>query len=255
MRSYTELPDGDPLRQETAPGPDFIRKPHLKPRLYQETLLEILAAGADDVAANRNGILTRTQRDTLLKTLNSDTDAMRLLLTIFLGVSLLLAFIFLGQGLDMSGLVLGAGGMIGAMTLVWWRRQNRLRDDLQVRVERVEGVPRLHELGRLETVRNYGLVLQHLYIPLSRQAYEQLQQYELPTVRAYITARSRTLLSLEVLTGYDDDGAKLKNDLLLPADDEKRKNDLLLPETDEADEKRKNDALPVADSTPDRQQR
>jgi hypothetical protein len=204
MRNYTESPDL--LEQEA----QFTRKPHLKPRLYNDTLHDILKVAPQTLDTNRRGRLTQTQRDGIAGDLKTDGDGMYLLLNIFLAVSLLLALIFLSEGLPMIFLVGGAGIMLSWLLFYTWRRQGRLRGDLTERITRVEGVARLHTLGGVEGAKSYGLIIADQYFAISRDVYDQLVEYELPPMRAYISAKSKALLSLEILP---DDVDKTKNNL------------------------------------------
>ena len=138
MRNYKESAPEQPLTieaPETQPSElsDFTRKPHLKPQLLQETLDEILGIPPEIMQVNRIGKLTREQREAILTALTGETDAMRLLITIFLGVSLLLAFIFLDVALPMIYLVIGAGVMVGALLAFFYRRQSQKRIDIATR--------------------------------------------------------------------------------------------------------------------------
>jgi hypothetical protein len=235
MRNYREAPPEQRLAlEETGTAPDelndFTRKPHLKPHLTQEALDDILGIAPEIMLVNRIGKLTREQRDKILAHLKDENDGMRLLMTIFLGVSLLLAFIFLSVELPMVYLVIGAGIMIGSLLAFFYRQQAKKRVDLETRVQHVDSVPVLRSVGQLDSLQHYMMVIGSEVFAISREAYETLERFELPLCRVYFTARSKQLLSIEVRERYD--GEKRKNDLLLDEDedDEKAKNDDLLTE-------------------------
>lgn len=232
MRDYNEKVRNQALELDD-PLAGFTRKPHLKPNLTQDSLDEITGIAPEAVRVNGAGRLTQEQRADLLKEIDAETDGVRLLLTIFLGVALLLAFIFLSETLPMVNLVIGAAVISGGLLAFYYRRNRQKRTALETRVERVDGIPQLRALGRLDTPTHFVMIVSGQIFQISGQMYDKLEQYDLPICRVYYAAKTKQLLSIEVRQAYDDE--KLKNDLMLDEDGEKRKNDELPPEEEPAE--------------------
>ncbi len=237
MRNYNEIePKVEDLSPEEA---EFIGKPHLKPQLYQDALLDVFGFSQEAVEQNRRGKLTKAQEQALTNELKAETDGMWLTSTIGLGVALLLAFIFLSEGLPMIYLVMGAGVFLGALLAFSSRRQNKRQNDLRDRVEKIRGVPQLRAARQMEGVGPYVIVINEKVFLIPHAVYEQLADYEMPLCQFYYTAKTDTLLSAEVIRQFEAD-PKLKNeDLMLDDEDEKAKNDDLFLEDDEADSQHK----------------
>jgi hypothetical protein len=238
MRNYNEIePKLDDISPEEAA--EFVGKPHLKPQLYQDALLDIFGFSSEAVELNRRGKLTKAQEQALSGELKAENDAMWLTSTIGLGVAVLLAFIFLSEGLPMIYLVMGAGIYLAALLAFSWRRQTKRQDDLRERVEKVRGVPQLRAARQMEGVGPYVLVIEDKMFLIPHAVYEQLADYELPLCQFYYTAKNKTLLSAEIIRQFEPD-PKLKNeDLMLDDADEKAKNDDLLLEEDEYEKQSK----------------
>lgn len=237
MRNYSEV---EPKKEELTPEEaEFVGKPHLKPQLYQDALLDIFGFTQEAVSLNRRGKLTPAQEQALSGELKADSETMWLTSTVGLGVALLLALIFLSEGLPMIYLVVGAGAYLLALLAYSYRRQTKRQTDLQNRVQKIQGVPQLRAARQLEEVGPYVLIVGDKMFLIPYDLYKQLSEYELPVCRFYYTAKSKTLLSAEVIHSYEPD-PKLKNEeLLLDDEDEKIKNeDLLLDDELEVQDKR-----------------
>lgn len=237
MRNYNEI---EPKIEELTPEEaEFIGKPHLKPQLYQDALLDIFGFSQDAVDLNRRGKLTKAQEQALKGELQAESDGMWLTSTMGLGVALLLAFVFLSEGLPMIYLVMGAGAFLGALLLYSARRQNKRQNDLSERVEKIQGVPILRAARQAENAGPYVVVINEKIFLIPPQVYEQLSGYEMPLCQFYYTSKTHTLLSAEVVRQFAPD-PKLKNeDLMLDDEDEKAKNDDLFLEDDELDSQHK----------------
>jgi hypothetical protein len=221
MRDYREtqpLPEDLPADEQ----PDFVRKAHPRPVLYNETLQEILGMDSAALIPNRQGRLTDTQRQRIREALLAEMAGQSLLFNIFIGTALFLALIFVLESLNMVYLAIGAGALISAFMLWTLRRQSHLRNDLEYRVQRVEGILRLHRVAD-----HHALSIDKVYLPITAEAFNQLSEHEMPLCRAYLSGKTGALLSLEVLQTYGDEKPKntLSEALAELQEDEKRKNE------------------------------
>lgn len=188
-----------------------------RPPLHTETLMHIFRF--DDVAlgANRSALATRPQKEALNDELRAESDAMRLMLTIFLGAALLVALILRMQGLPSLPLVIGGGLVIGSFFAYSQWRQNRIRRDLErVQVRSVQGQAAViwGNAYRGEAWLMIGL----LKFQISREQARALEEYRIGQLRVYYVNESKHILSAESLR--DSDGEKLKNSEKALSDEE-----------------------------------
>lgn len=227
------------MRNYIEETPQPVQPIKLQLSLTQPTLLEVLSIDETAVRLNRAGKLTTDQVNFVRGQMKQDDDGTWLLSTVFIGTALLLSLIFLMQGLNMAYLLLGGVVFLGSFALYVTRKRLGRTRDLDTRVSKVKGELRIHSLERLG---QWAMVIGHKLFPISEALARKFDGYDMPTVAAYYTEGTNTLLSMEVI-GYE----KRKNDVLADDEDEdeieqplesweKPKNRLALDETPEAEE-------------------
>ena len=186
------------------------------PLLQTEALMDIFDFDASTLRTNAGGFVTGTQKQQITDELKGEADSMWLMLTIFLGTSVVLAMIFSLQGYAPMPLVIGAGMVIGALLFIANRRQSSLRkDNARLRTQQVEGVPRLQTTVTGDT--QVELVIGKEKLPVTYQQAQALSEFSLAPMRVYYAVNSKQVLSAEVLA--DDEVLKLKNKDLIEAEE------------------------------------
>lgn len=186
------------------------------PLLQTEALMDIFDFDASTLRTNAGGFVTGNQKQQITDELKGEADSMWLMLTIFLGTSVVLAMIFSLQGYAPMPLVIGAGIVIGALLFIANRRQSSLRkDNARLRAIRAEGVPRLQT--SITGNSQVELIIGKEKLPVTYQQAQALSEFSLAPMRVYYAANSKQVLSAEVLA--DDEILKLKNEDLIDMDD------------------------------------
>lgn len=193
-------------------------EPLFLPSLSTETLMEIFDFNDTDLHSNRAGFVTNAQRGDLRENLEGEHDALRLMLTIMLSVSILIGLILLSQGLPMLPLVIGAGLILGGLVFTGYLRQTDLKQDQKsTKVRHTQGFAQL-------TFNNSGtrhfsrLIVNGVPFELTLAQARALSEYELHGLRVYYMQNSKRLLSAEALRLTESD--KLKNSDLIIDDDQ-----------------------------------
>lgn len=180
------------------------------PRLNNDTVREIFDFDQTALQANRQGMVTRQQKDKILTVLKGEADSMWLLITILLGVSVLLAIIFSMEGLPTLPLVIGSGLITGGAMLTAYLRQNKLRDDTdRLRTFRVEGMPMIR--GDYVGDSNAKLYISDQQLPITQPQAEALREFALSPMRIYYAANSKQVLSAEVLNDAEIEKLKVED--------------------------------------------
>lgn len=208
----------DPLYENEKPKNKSKRLSDAQlPLLHTESLMDIFDFDDSTLRTNAGGFVTSTQKQKISETLQGEADSMWLMLTIFLGTSVLLAIIFSLQGYAPLPLVIGAGIVIGSLLLIAYRRQSELRkDNARLRTFRVEGIPTM--LGTsISGDRQAEMQIGDEKLPISYAQAAALSEFSLLPMRVYYAANSKQVLSAEVLA--DQEILKLKNEDLIEGDD------------------------------------
>lgn len=217
---------GHRLVLETTPTDPETGKPKDLPRLYQATLESVLDFTQSELNQNRMGRISPAQQARLADDFKEEVDGFSFLITLFLAVSVVLAFIFVSQGLPMEYLLLGVGILLAWLAFYSLRRQGRRREDAlnTKRIASVTGIPSFRLKGIMSGVdERVRWVIKDQELSLTMAQAQALMGYEMPLLKVYYTAESRVTVSAEVLD-YPDDKPK-RDDLLLSddGDDEKAK--------------------------------
>jgi len=196
--------DERPQPPETGP----VERSNL-PQPTDGALMSLFDYSPQDLEANKQGMVTHLQKQRLQGDLKNDADATWLMLMIMLGVTLLIALITAG-GSNMGGLLVGAGIIILPLLYLGYRRQTRIRDDIETtRVKRVRGAL-LPQPGGMFSEDRHKVRVDDVTFGVSYQQLSDLMQYATTYVDVYYTENSRAILSMEVVPG----GEKPKNDKL-----------------------------------------
>ena len=207
-------------------------KPHIAPLVTNQLQRATLCYGITPLNQNAPGRPSPAQPDRNEAVLKNENDALWLMLMIFLGMTLLIAFITLGSRFESFYIAVGSGIVTGGLWLFSTLRTRKLREALaSSRAKRVIGeafltIPR--GLFRTPT-----LVVKDQAFKLTLEQASLLAQYELGTLRVYYLEGVQQILAAETFNSdaLDDEEEKRKNDALedndfLPlADEEKRKNE------------------------------
>lgn len=206
-------------------------KPHIAPPVTNQLLRDTFGYGISDLNQNAMGRPSPAQRDRQEAILKNENDALWLMLMIFLGMTLLIAFITLGSRFESFYIAVGSGIVTGGLWLSSTLRTRKLREAIaSSRAKRVIGeafltIPR--GLFRTPT-----LVVKDQSFKLTLEQASALAQYELGTLRVYYLEGVQQILAAETFNSdlLDDEEEKRKNDelddhFLLSDEEEKRKNE------------------------------
>lgn len=175
------------------------------PPLYSGMLNDILGVTRSDLLQNRMGRLAPSQTERFQQALKSEVDGMWLMLSIFLGVSVVIALIMFPSGAYTAPMLLTMGAFIGGFMLFIARRQAKAkRVASTLRIKQTAGVPQLVGSGN-------RLKVGDMLLEITPEQFRQLMPYDLPYMRVYFTQNEQVVVGAE-LFGEDDD-EKVKNSL------------------------------------------
>jgi len=209
------IPDEKPKNDKPKRGDrDFGMPRSDYPPLFTDALVGLLGVTHSDLDRNQAGEITERQREKLGQELKGEANAMWLILSVLLGVTLLLAVIFTFQGLSMGPLLVGAALLIvPLMALSYYRQRSVTSDREEETVGQIEGPLTLVGYGPGDY---WNISVGRQKFRVSRRTFDGLSNYAPAYVRAYYSDKSKVLLSAEVLPMPDDMAYKLKN---APLDD------------------------------------
>lgn len=183
-----------------------------QPLIHTESLMEIFDFDEHDLGINENGTITENQSEKITDSLKEDADSMWLLLTIFLGVSVVLAMIFSMQGYAPLPLVIGGGLVMGGLLAISYFRQTKFtKDTSKLENSLIVGVPAV--IATLSGDKQAILRIGNQNLPISYQQAGALSEFVLPMMRIYYASNSKQILSAEVLD--NNEVLKLKNENLI----------------------------------------
>jgi len=193
-----------------------------KIQLSTDSFARVLGYESHAVDANSQGIMTQAQKQRMAEEMKADADGMWLLMTIFLGVLLLIAFILQGSStVGMDQLLIGGGIMLGGLLFFSYNRRSAMQGDVQdSKIEHVDGMAQL-EYGGIGEDRRYWLRVGDKKFRIKQDQFMALNEYDLAPMRLYYSAYSKTVLSAEVQEWEKEkNDDKLKNDDLILNDSE-----------------------------------
>lgn len=201
-------PDITELAEETAP--EETRKVY-QPSLYTATLMDIFNFNETDLEANRRGIITNAQKRDVQESVQQDSNDIWQLVTIFLGVTLLIAVITAGQD-NMVAVLIGAGIMIGPLLWIGYRRQNRAKVDLEKpRVKSIRGA--IQPTSGITS--GYTLSVKDKRFDVSMEQWQSIARHQQAYAAVYYLPNSNRILSAEILQPSATEKAKMGDQTII----------------------------------------
>lgn len=175
--------------------------------LSNSALMDIFDFSPEELEANRRGIISRHQREMLAHELKADNDEMWQIVTVLLGVTAIVALITAGRD-NLIAVLIGAGVFIGPLMWLAYRRQNRMKADIEkTKIIQTRGNLTASPLGAQSQIQ-----IKDKRFRVKYDTARALSAFDSAVVQVYHTANSETILSIEVIDAIPE--PKLKNEAL-----------------------------------------